>query len=155
MTPEESRRERTVAVALAAVFVFFGFVLITVGTVLHHKRERLFGGGERAEGVVVGFERVGSAPADQLAETFLVPVVRFTTTSGESVTFHGSIAEPFWSDYRAGKRVSVVYDPEHPEAARVDTWAELWFAPFLLWLVGAGAIFIPPFTLYRHFREQR
>jgi hypothetical protein len=155
MTPEESRNERTVAVALAAVFVFFGFVLITVGTVLHHKRARLFGGGERAEGVVVRFERIGRGPADQLEKKFIVPVVRFTTSNGESVTFRGSIAEPFWSDYRVGKGVSVVYDPEHPEAARIDTWAELWFAPFLLWLVGAGAILIPPFTVYRHLREQR
>ena len=65
------------------------------------------------------------------------------------------MSEPWWASYEAGGSVEVIYDPERPDDARIDRFAEIWFAPLMLWAVGAGAMLIPPLTMWRHARSGR
>ncbi len=51
-----------------------------------------------------------------------------------------------------GDTVRVVYDPADAENARIDELAELWFAPALLAVIGADALIIPPYTMWRVIR---
>jgi len=149
------RNELILGVALATLFVIVGVVLFATGGALYLYRVALVRDGVRTDGTISGFERVGPGPENQLSDTILVPVVTFTSETGETISFQGSMSEPIWSDYQSGATVSVVYDPDNPAAARIDTCAELWFAPILLSIVGAGLALGPPLTIWSHVRSQR
>lgn len=148
--------ETVIGLTAAAVFALAGAALVALGAYIHHRRSTLLADGLKTSGVIVRFERVaGPSGPGTLSETILVPAVKFTTSSGRDITFLGSTnAKPPWADYKSGATVGVVYDPQHPANARIDTLAELWFAPGLLWLVGGGALFIPPLTIWRHLRSK-
>ncbi len=86
-----------------------------------------------AEGVYRGSEaRIGGLHGG----TFLHPQVRFVTPDGrvvDVVAKSGSTDQP----YSDGQRLRVLYDPAHPEHARLDSFFELW----------AGPVFLAPFAL--------
>ena len=147
--------ETTIGLIAAGVFALVGAALVAMGAYVHHQRSTLFGDGLRTTGVIVGFERIGGRGGPgTLTDSIPVPLVRFSTASGHDVTFLGSVdAKPPWADYVSGGRVDVVYDPMRPEDARIDTFAEIWFAPLMLWLIGGSALLIPPFTIWRHLRS--
>ena len=71
------RSEATIGVVIAAVFPLIGIGLIAWGVALYRQRVELIAHGQRTTGVITGFERVGSNAEHELAETFLVPVVRY------------------------------------------------------------------------------
>lgn len=91
------------------------------------------GRAHRAEAVYLGSAaRVGGLHAG----TFLHPEFRFTAPDGAVVDFvtkSGSTDQP----YTDGQKVRILYDPAHPEDARLDTFFELWAAP----------VFLAPFAL--------
>lgn len=152
---KKSDREMAVGVVVAAVFVLIGAALIAFGTSIHRQHSALKAHGRETAGVIIGFERIGQQGGPELRGTFLVPVVRFTASSGQEITFLGSTnTSPPWADYRAGGKVAVIYDPQQPENARIDTFAEIWFAPLLLWIVGGAAMLIPPWTIWRYVRSK-
>ena len=72
------------------------------------------------------------------------PSVRFQTADGRIVEFQnkvGSNAPP-----RVGDEVTVLYDPEHPEEARVPLGSM--FRPNLKLLAVVGAIFLGAMALF-------
>ena len=147
------KSEFLIAVSAAAVFGLLGLGMVVLGWRLHSEQRDLLAVGLETSGQIVRFERVGAPQEDALRESFLVPVVRFKTESGMQVEFLGTVAERFWTDHRAGSTVSVVYDPANPERAKINEYAEIWFAPVILFIVGLGAVVIPSFTLWRHCRS--
>jgi predicted membrane protein len=54
---------------------------------------------------------------------------------------------------KSGENVEVIYDPDNPEHAVINTFAELWFAPLIMWLVGVGFVLGPPFTIWRYYKK--
>jgi uncharacterized integral membrane protein len=79
----------------------------------------------RADGVVERLNAGGSHPQ-----------IRFTTTSGDSVSYaQGGLI----FGYDSGDRVQVLYRPERPQAtARLDSVGAIWAMPLLLGFLGAG-----------------
>ena len=66
------------------------------------------------------------------------PRVRFVTPAGESVEFTGSFgSNP--AGFDIGETVEVLYDAGNPNAARINTFFQLWFVPIML--TGMGLIF--------------
>jgi hypothetical protein len=147
------RSEYRIALAAAIVFMLLGLVSMTVGWRLFRAHRALLDEGLEATGTIVGFERTGDGREDRPAESFLVPLVRFETSAGQEIEFLGTVAERFWTDHRVGNSVEVVYDPTNPHAARINEYAEIWFAPAMLLIIGLGAAAIPPFTIWRHYRS--
>ena len=145
--------EFVIAKTTAVIFAVFGLAMIVFGWSLYIEQRELLSVGLETSGQIVGFERVGTPQEDQLGESFLVPIVRFRTESGEEIEFLGTVAERFWTDHQTGNTVSVIYDPASPEQAKINEYAEIWFAPAILFLVGLGAVVIPAFTLWRHYRS--
>jgi hypothetical protein len=47
------------------------------------------------------------------------------------------IADP--PEFRVGQKVTVYYDPQHPQTARIDSWRQLWVGA-LMWIV-LGSVF--------------
>lgn len=71
------------------------------------------------------------------AEATYRPVIRFTARNGRQVHYQ-SIVSSYPPRYSEGERVRVLYDPERPEWARIDDFADLWLRP--IFLAGVGSI---------------
>lgn len=68
----------------------------------------------------------------------VVPVIAFTTPTGEPFEFRSSFASGSTS-YSIGQQVPILYDPMNPTHAEVNSFWPLWFAPIML--IGLGSIF--------------
>ncbi len=87
-----------------------------------------------ADGAVV--DLISSIDSD--GDTVYYPRVRFRTQAGGMQEFTGSVgSRP--AAFDVGEGVRVLYDPERPGDARIDTFFQLWFLPLLLG--GMGIIF--------------
>jgi hypothetical protein len=97
----------------------------------------------RAVGVVTGHTSRSTYDLDSPGR-LLFPSVRFQTADGRTVEFQnkvGSNAPP-----RVGDEVTVLYDPERPEEARVPLGSM--FRPNLKLLAVVGAIFLGAMALF-------
>jgi hypothetical protein len=142
--------ETLFATVTSAVFIALGVAMIWAGSALWHQHTELVGHGVRVKGTMVGFEQIGLDLDDSRVDAGLVPVVRFRTEDGRALTVRASGAPPYLHRQRSGDPVFVVYDPDHPDDARIDELAGMWFAPLLFWLIGFAVVLIPPFAIWRH-----
>jgi hypothetical protein len=71
--------------------------------------------GERAEGTVVAFKRIGNSSH---------LVVRYAVPDGRSVEFTSQVSRP--GDVRVGEIVPVRYDRQDPSLAEVDSFPTIW-----------------------------
>lgn len=94
---------------------------------------------ERAEGVVLRVQRkvMRSTNRHRFKPTILhFPVIRFTTRTGEVVTFTSATGDAGdVSRYSAGKQVPIRYDPLQEFAPMIDRWWGIW-APTVMALLG-------------------
>jgi hypothetical protein len=71
------------------------------------------------------------------------PRVRFTTGDGREIEFVSSTASSPPS-YAEGDAVQVLYRPDRPADARIDSYADLWLAPTI---VGGIGVFFAAFAI--------
>jgi hypothetical protein len=117
-------------VALVAwIFATVGLVLLGIGGGFAWRTQRFLDSAVRADGVVVELASTGRSYA---------PVVEFTNADGQPLRFRSGLSRNP-PGYDVGEHVVVLYPPQAPERARIDTWFELWFVAMLL--AGLGAIF--------------
>jgi Protein of unknown function (DUF3592) len=91
-------------------------------------------------GRVISLERSSSVRG-----SVYYPIVQFRTAAGQSITFRSSLANVAV----LGQTVRVLYLPNNPDDARLDTYKALWFWPTLLGALAAicfllGALFSQP-----------
>jgi hypothetical protein len=65
------------------------------------------------------------------------PVVRFALPGGQTyvVRTTSGTTPP---EFQVGQHVAVIYDPQHPESALIDSWRDLWQGP--VWMIGTGTL---------------
>jgi len=86
---------------------------------------------DRADGTVVAL--IGEQGSD--GGTVYYPRVRYVTRSGNPMEFTGSVGSSPPA-FDVGEIVGVLYDPAAPEAARIDSFFQLWLAPLILGGIG-------------------
>ena len=85
-----------------------------------------------------------------------VPVVRFVARAGQTYEVRGTVGgDP--PEFRQGEAVTVYYDLQHPQTARIDSGEDLWLVPLALIVMGTFfglAMAWPlPLLLLRHVRR--
>lgn len=90
----------------------------------------------RTDAEVIGF----STSRGSKGGTMYAPQVRYSIPgpeggTGASYEIRGRVSSSSRS-YEVGDRVSVWYQPEHPEAGRIDSFMEQWFFPLIFGLFG-------------------
>ena len=68
------------------------------------------------------------------------PTVEFSTASGQSVRFESSFGT-MPASHKVGQAVKVLYDPNEPHIAEIESGLSDWFVPAGLLVFAAGAIF--------------
>ncbi len=120
---------------------FAGAIFLTLGLVLGYQTCTFLATASRAEGEVIALERRRSHPRGnrRLTEYHYYPVVKYMAADGQTVQFVGQVgSKP--PAFRVGQRVKVLYNPEQPRSARINSFFELWLAPMIF--TGLGGIFL-------------
>ncbi len=89
-----------------------------------------------ASGVVVDLQKRVFNPG---SAGVYCPTVEFSTTSGEVVRFESSFGT-MPASHRVGQAVKVLYDPQQPHTAEVESGLSQWLLPGCLLAFAAGAI---------------
>lgn len=86
------------------------------------------------------------------------PSVEFSASNGETLGFDSSLcSRP--PAYARGESLTVLYDPQYPDRAQIDSFTENWFASLVLGGIGAvflligSALVVPPLLAKRRARE--
>jgi len=143
----EYKKQLVIVGAFALIFCAGGGVLIVLGFHKYADSRTFVAGAKAAKGTVVGFETF-DAPGTDMRDDIHYAMVRYKTEDGRDVTFRGPSKDGLVR-LKRGDEVRVLYYPDAPEKARVDSFMGLWFAAAILWVVGGGAIVIPLLTMWQ------
>ncbi|MDQ6786496.1 MAG: DUF3592 domain-containing protein [Acidobacteriota bacterium] len=78
------------------------------------------------------------------------PKVTFTTAKGEVITFE---ATGIVGSYKVGDTADVVYSPQNPRNAEINTFAAMWAIPLIVTLVGFVSFCVSIYILFNLFRK--
>ncbi|QDP97003.1 DUF3592 domain-containing protein [Microlunatus elymi] len=81
--------------------------------------------------------RRGTGGGNSGCQRVYTPVVRFTTATGRQITFTPDYANS--SRPTVGASIGVLYHPDDPRHARVDSFSDLWLLPIIF--TGIGLLF--------------
>lgn len=119
---------------VAWAFVAAGTAIEFVAFLLVRRSIRRLRAGGRATGEIVGSEAATDSSGKGSPKKYYLPVIRFTSQDGRSIVFtadSGGRMEP-----QKGTPVQVLYNPERPHQAWVNTFATLWFFPLITAILG-------------------
>jgi hypothetical protein len=115
----------------------------------------LYTGGLRAQGTVIEIRQTrrieqedvrrpdGSERQRDVERVYYTPVVRFITSEGREIEFHGSGGSG--TAFAQGERVAVIYDPANPIHARIASFLDLWLpsaVPFAVTFLFGGSVLL-------------
>ena len=116
--------------------VGFGMLLGSCFTFLHTRQ--FLQNAEGVSGVVVeNICKPGVGMGDRPAGCYC-PRIRFQTVDGHEINFvSDSGCNP--AAYSVGESVSLLYDPQQPDKASINSFTSLWFIPIGLGILGMSA----------------
>ncbi len=121
-----------IALVIGIVFLIAGLAMIVGagGVFFRQRKER--SNAIRATGAVVDLAK----SAGQRGYLYY-PVVEFEAAFGLKTRFQAQVgSNP--AGYKVGQQVTVLYDPQNPEKAEIDSASSLYFFPGCLLGMGAG-----------------
>ena len=139
------------------VYLFVGLVcvvgpgLLLIAAVTGVERALFLHSAVTAEGALIALRETTSAGRTSKSS---FPIFQFKAANGTSYTVTSNIAERATS-WRLGGPVRVLYQPDRPENAHIDSFAQLWMLPVVVGVVGAAFSTIPVLSLIRRFRSDR
>lgn len=128
------------------IFAMVGFLMLLGGGLWAHSTSTFIDDAGSAQGEVI--ELVARRSSDS---TTYAPRYRFVVEGQQAYTvISSSSSSP--PAYDVGEQVKVLYDPENPTDAKIDSFMGLWFGPVLI--IGMGLVFsliavIPAFMFWR------
>ena len=112
--------------------LFFGGVAVVAGVTMMGDTLYLVQAGRHTTGVIVANERVWTGHGGYQS----YPVVRFVARGGQTYEVRGTIGTDNPPEYHVGQKVTVYYDPRHPESALINSWEDLWLFPLGVIVMG-------------------
>lgn len=142
----DHKKQLAVFMLIALFFCAAGIVSVCFGIRMYKENRAFADLANSTEGKVVGFETWESGTGFDRRENIYYATIVYSAADGREVRFRGPSRDGLVK-LKQGESVRVLYDSANPEAARVDSFMGLWFGATMLCGVGAGAIFLPLFTL--------
>jgi Protein of unknown function (DUF3592) len=141
---------RIFAYGFIGAFAIGSLVLLSIAVFSTVQRATLILSGSRTEGTVVAKKQVGRLNGGAAA---YAPMLQFTASDGRAYVVTPDLSGPE-SAYRFGQHLPVLYQPNHPDGARIDAFAPLWTLPLVTGVVGA-AFSIVPAIVVMSWRQRR
>jgi hypothetical protein len=122
---------------IGSIFAFVGLVFLLVGFGMSLHTLRFQNRAVSSTGKIIDFkEHWVRGERSSISHRAYSPVVRFQTREGKEITFEGSTG--FGSGFKLEDKVRVLYDPQDPSHAEIDTFGSRWVVPALS--TGIGTI---------------
>jgi translation initiation factor IF-1 len=148
MVKSRYKKQLIIGWSLALLFCIGGAVLIVLGWARYVDSRNFAAGATSARGEVVGFEKYDAPASTSVRDDIYYAVVRYETETGEEIRFRGPSKDgPV--RLKTGDKVDVLYYPDDPQKARVDSFMGLWFPATILTGLGAAAILLPLLTMWQ------
>jgi len=146
---EQGRRRAPAWLSVGVLVVAVG--LLIGGGFVAKQRSHFLLAAHKAPGQVIGFRRTTSVSDGRTRWNFF-PQVRFRPQGHTApVTFEHDVgSNP--PDYRSGEKVTVLYEPQHPENAIIDEGWMNWFGPALMIVIGIALAVLVGLERLRHRR---
>ncbi len=110
-----------IALLVGVLFFFLGIAVLIYSAVALIKRRRQIAAWAPGMGVVTGLV----TESGQRGYIYC-PVVQFTTSTGIPCNFKSSVgSNP--APYAVGQNVNIIYDPQNPQNAEINSSTSLWF----------------------------
>jgi hypothetical protein len=124
--------------------ILVGFLLSTLGIstltfceISYQKTRTFIATATTAEGTVIAVEKSRIFTAKPNSGSSSHPIVRFTTEAGETIEFRSNVgSNP--PTYRPGETVPILYPPENPQRATINSFPSLWLLTFIFTVVGGS-----------------
>jgi Protein of unknown function (DUF3592) len=117
---------------VGGVFLPIGLVFLAVALYFFKADQTLAESGARAEGTVIEVVRA----RDTGGKIMYRPLVEFRTPGGERQEFASDVSAST-PGYGRGERVQVLFDPDNPADAKIDSFMERFFIPLIFSLLGS------------------
>lgn len=118
-----------------ALFLAVGVICLTASGLVYRHTQAFAGRAERAEGRIVDVVYRSARPGERLGS--YGSVFRFTTRDGRTVQATASVRAST-SRHRVGDPVRVLYDPQNPQNALIDSFVDRYFILIVLLPIGVG-----------------
>jgi cytochrome c oxidase assembly protein Cox11 len=126
---------KSMALMIGLTFAVIGLVALVIGILwIGSTKERLKTMINHTGTVV---EKVRVERPGETANFY--PVVEFKTQTGEVFRFEGKTSGPE-NEYKIGEQVEILYDPQDPQGAMINSWKELWFPSIAMMIIGGGML---------------
>jgi hypothetical protein len=125
--------QRGCALLLVWIFVGAGPFVLLLGLISVVRTTVFILTSTATEGEVIALKVV---PGKRGSKSY-APIFRFTADDGQiyTVTSKNSTNPP---SFAFGERVKVLFEKEHPEGAKIDTFLQLWMFPMVAGIVGGA-----------------
>jgi len=124
---------KSMALMIGLTFAVIGLVALMIGILWIRSTKERMKTMINHTGTVVEMIRV-ERPGE--TATFY-PVIEFKTQTGEVFRFEGKTSGPE-NEYKIGEQVEILYEPQDPQGAMINSLKELWFPSIALMIIGGG-----------------
>ncbi|MBU7582497.1 MAG: DUF3592 domain-containing protein [Nostoc sp. TH1S01] len=122
-----------------SIFAGIGSIFVITGIIIGVNTRSFFGKSISTQGTVIDVVKHKSRDSNGRSSTNYYPVIEFTANSGKLVEFEAnSGSNP--PTYTQGQKVEILYNPQEPESAMINSSADLWVLPAIF--TGLGSIFV-------------
>ena len=130
-------------IVMTMLFGGFGAAMVAGGAAMLIKTRRFVAAANRTPGKVVAHETRTSESTDDdnrsVQKTYYHPIIEFKDASGvQRRVTSDTGSNP--KSYADGAAVTVLYDQDDPEKAKIESFGQLWLMPAIL--LGMGLIFL-------------
>ncbi|WP_445638238.1 DUF3592 domain-containing protein [Nostoc sp. DSM 114161] len=120
-----------------SIFAGIGIIIAVTGIIIGLNTRSFVAAAIPAQGTIIELVQRWSTDNGRSSYVYY-PVVQYTTRSGESTVFESNTgANP--PQFTKGQQVKILYIPDKPDSATIDSWVSLWLSTLIL--TGLGSIF--------------
>lgn len=135
MTKEEAdffRLFGSIFAGVGSIFLIAG-IIIGVNTYSYLSKSII------TQGTVIDLEKRISKDSDGYSYALYYPIIKFTANSGKVTQFEANSGS-YPPAYTKGKKVEIIYNPQEPESAMINSGFDSWFLPIMC--TGMGSLFV-------------
>ena len=139
----KARSHTATAIVIVGAVNLFGLGLLGWGVFSFWRNQSFIDRALPALGEVIAYDRPAGAAAGAAP---LTPVVRYSVSRTDIRNLRPQFGL-LGQGYAVGQKLTVLYDPNDPQTARIDDFWQLWFTPLLCGCLGLAMVSLPSFAL--------
>jgi uncharacterized protein DUF3592 len=115
-------------------FAIFGLIFAVIGLAIFWSNYQFKLKASSTTGTITGYVSYQDSDGDTLYK----PEASFVTSQGENINFTSNVGSSFRGK-DIGEKVEILYMPDNPQKAKMNTGSEMWFLPGIF--TGIGSVF--------------